>query len=346
MIRSAPRAARRPDARVIARRRVLATVVLGIVSWPLGTLAQPPPKVPRVGILVPQARSGRLLVDAFVEALHELRHAEGRVVIEWRYSEGKSERLPALARELVQLGVDVIHAVGPDAVEAARKATTTIPIVGVGGRDPVAVGWAASLARPGGNITGLTVSHPDLPGKQLELLKEAVPGLSRVAALFDSAHAPTGSPLQVMHDRTLREAARHLGLQLHIAGVQGPGDFDQAFAAATRWRAQALHLNESAMLHGHRAQLADLAARTRLPAVASRKETAEAGFLMAYGSDVADLHRRAAVYVDKILRGARAGDLPFERPTKFELVINGRTARALGLTIPPSLLLRANQVLE
>ena len=168
---------------MIARRWVLATFAFGIVSRPLGVVAQPPPKVPRVGILVPMTRTGRLPVDAFVAELRELGYVDGRsVVLEWRYSEGKSEGLPALAGELVQLGVDVIHAVGPDAVEAARMATTTIPIVGVGGSDPVAVGWAASLARPGGNITGMTVGHPDLPGKQLELLKEVVPGLTRVAA--------------------------------------------------------------------------------------------------------------------------------------------------------------------
>lgn len=340
-------APRRRDAPVIARRGALATLAFGIVSRPLGVAAQPPPKVPRVGILVPQARSGRLPVDAFVEALRELGYVDGRsVVLEWRYSEGKSERLPALAGELVQLRVDVIHAVGPDAVEVARKTTTTIPIVGVGGDDPVFAGWAASLARPGGNITGLTVLHPGLLGKQLELLKEAVPGLNRVAALFDSDALPPGSPLNTLYVQGMQDPARYLGLQLHMLGVSGASEFEKAFTSAASWRAQALHLNETPLLLTHRARLAELAARTRLPAIAVLKPTAEAGFLMAYGPDVADLHRRAAVYVDKILRGARAGDLPFERPSQFELVINARTARALGLTIPASLLLRANEVIQ
>lgn len=332
---------------LIARRSLLGACALGIVSRSRRVAAQSPSKVPRVGILVPQARSGRLPVDAFVDPMRELSYTDGQsVIMEWRYSEGKPERLRALARQLVQLRVDLIHAVGPDAVEAARQATATIPIVGVGGADPVGLGWAASLARPGGNITGLTVQHGGLSGKQLELLTEVVPGLTRVAAIFESSYFAPGSSAMILFSQGMQDAARSLGLQLHMLGVSDPGEFEAVFASAARWRARALHLSDTPMLLTHRARLSELAVRTRLPAIAFLKQTVEAGFLMSYGPDVADLHRRAAVYADKIVRGARAGDLPFEQPSKFDLVINARTARALRLTIPPSLLLRATEVIE
>lgn len=309
--------------------------------------AQPVAKMPRIGILVVSPRAVALPVEGFREGLRDLGYVEGRSVsLEWRYAEGRSDRLPVLAQELVGLNVDVIHAAGPDAGEAARRATSTIPIVVVGGRDPVAAGWAVSLARPGGNVTGLNVTHPGIPGKTLELLKEALPGISRVAVLADAATFPLNEPVGAAFVRTVEEAARQLNINVRIFEVRGPDEFHHVFAEARSWRAQALHMNETAMLHGHRVRLAELAAKERLPAIGVLHDMARAGFLLAYGPDVRDLHRRAAVYVDKILKGTPPGAIPFERPSKFALVINTRTAKALNLTLPLSLLLRADVVID
>jgi putative ABC transport system substrate-binding protein len=244
-----------------------------------------------------------------------------------------------LAADLVQLNVDVIVTWGSEPLEAVRKTTSRIPIVMVGRGDPVATGHVASLARPGGNITGITVGSPELAGKRVELLKEARPGLSRVAVLRD----PT-SELAIIQET--ESAARALNLRALVFTVRAPADFDGAFRAAVRDRAQAVLVNESSMLTAHRVKLAELAVKNRLPAIGSFKVSAEAGFLMSYGPDLSDVVRRAASFVDKILRGAKPADLPFEQPTKLEMVINMKTAKALGLTIPPSLLLRADQVIK
>jgi putative ABC transport system substrate-binding protein len=224
-------------------------------------------------------------------------------------------------------------------VRAAQQATTTIPIVMVAGGDPVEQGFVASLAKPGGNITGLTVQHPELHGKTLELLKEAIPTLSRVAMLREAGGSPVAWKEQ-------EEAAQALGLRLHILEVRSPAEFPRAFQAALEASAEALHVSITAMLNAHLPQIVDFAAQSRLPAMAQSKAWAEAGLLMSYGPDVADLFRRAASYVDKILKGARPDDLPVERPLKFELVVNLKTAQALGLTIPPALLFQADAVLR
>jgi putative tryptophan/tyrosine transport system substrate-binding protein len=266
-------------------------------------------------------------------------YVEGRdVIIEWRDAEGHDDRVPALAADLVRLGVDVIVAVGPEARLVAIKATSTIPIVSTGA-DPVGEGWAASLARPGGNVTGLTVSMPELAEKRVQLATEIVPRLSRLAIL---GGPPGYQPL----GQSFLTAARALGVQVQLLDVQRPDDLTRALDDAVRQRAQAVYVEENFMLYTHRAGIADLAARRRLPTIGWFRQSAEAGYLMTYGVDLGDLHRRAAAYVDKILKGARAGDLPIERPTKFELVINLKTAKSLGLTVPQSLLQRADQVIE
>jgi len=309
--------------------------------------AQPVGKLPRVGVLVIAEKPGTLPVDAFRLGMSDLGYVDGRnIVLDWRHAHGQPERLPPLAAELVQLGVDVIYCAGPDPGVAAKAATSTIPIVVVGARDPVVRGWATTLARPGGNITGFLVTVPGLFGKNLSLLKEASPRVARVAVLRDLSTAPAGSPEAVAVLKELEDAARRLGLQLRPFDVKGPADFEGAFKAASEWRADALLNIDTAMLYGHRTSLADLVRRDRLPGIAIAKGTAEAGFLLSNGPDIADLHRRAATYVDKILKGARPGELPFQQPEKLELVINLKTAKALGLTIPPAVLLRADHVIE
>jgi len=263
------------------------------------------------------------------------------IVIERRYSEGRNERLPDLAADLVRLKVDVIVAAGTPPPYAAKRATTTIPIVMTNASDPVGSGLVASLARPGGNITGLSLLSPELAGKQLELLKETVPKVSRVAVLWNPAN-----PVHTLILRQAEVAARSLRLQLQILEARGPNEFDSAFSAMTKERAGALLVLADPMFFGHRTRLADLAAKSRLPSVFLLREHADAGGLMAYGPSTRDNFRRAATYVDKILKGAKPGDLPIEQPTKFELVINLKTAKALGLTIPRFVLGRADEVLQ
>jgi putative ABC transport system substrate-binding protein len=272
--------------------------------------------------------------------LAALGYVEGKTIIfELRYAEGRVDRLPTLAAELVQLDVDVIVAWGVEPLEAVRKATSRIPIVMVARGDPVATGLAASLAKPVGNITGVTLGSPELAGKRLELLREAVPRLSRVAVLRDPSSEPA------ILEQT-ESAAHALNLRPVVLTVRAPADFGGVFQAAVRQGAQAVLVNETSMLTAHRATLAELAARHRLPAVGSLKVSAEAGFLMSYGPELSDWFRRTASFVDRILRGAKPKDLPFEQPTTFELVINLKTAKALGLSIPAPLLLRADQVIE
>jgi putative ABC transport system substrate-binding protein len=261
--------------------------------------------------------------------------------MESRFAEGKWDQLPGLAAELVRVKVDVIVTYTTPATQAAEQATGTIPIVVAAVIDPVAAGLVASLAHPGGNITGLSQMVPELVGKQLEVLKEVAPKISRVAILSNPAN-----PAHALAIRDVKVAARSLGVRLQLLEARGPSAIDSAFAAMTTERAGAVIVLVDSMLIDHRTRIADLAARRHLPTVSATIETAEAGGLMAYGPSVRDMFRRAAAYVDKILKGAKPADLPIEQPTKFELVINLRTARALGLTIPQSVLLRADQVIQ
>lgn len=327
------------------------TLAFGLLAAPQPVDAQQPAKIPRIGVLAlgypPTATSRPDPMDGFRQGLRELGYVEGRnVIIEWRYAARQMERLPQLAAGLAQLHVDVIHAGDREAAEAARTATSTIPIVVLSDTGPVAERHAASRARSGGNITGLTVTDPEVSGKQLQLLKEAFPKLSRVAALWDSATLPPSSPRAIPYMKAMKTVARALGVRLHVVEVRGGGDFASAFEAVVKAHAQALHVTETAMLHHHRARLADLATESQLPTIGSFRPSAEAGFLMTYGADLRQLHRRAATYVDKLLKGANASDLPIGRPTKLELVINQRTAKALSLAIPPSLLIRADELIE
>jgi putative ABC transport system substrate-binding protein len=263
------------------------------------------------------------------------------ISIDSRWAEGKYERLPGLATELVRLKVDVIVTYAPPAIQAAREATATIPIVMGGVVDPVATGFVASLARPGGNITGLSLMAPELVGKQLEILKEMVPKVTRVAVLGNPANGGTAPQL-----RHAQGAARTLKLQLQPLEARGPNEIDSAFSAMTREGAGAVVVLVDSMFVDQRTRIADLAARRHLPSVYGLIDFAEAGGLMFYGANDADRFRRAASLVDKILRGAKPADLPIEQPTKFELVINLKTAKALGLTIPQSLLQRAGEVIQ
>jgi putative ABC transport system substrate-binding protein len=284
--------------------------------------------------------------EAFRQGLRDLGYVEGRnVVIEYRDAEGKHERLPALAAELVALKVDVIVAAASNHLAlAAKQATRTLPIVFAAVVDPVASGLVTSLARPGGNVTGASILSSELVGKRLELLTQAIPGVSRVAVLW----LPGALGERVEKDM-LKEAdvaARALGVRLQFVEARGPADLDRAFSDMTRARAGAMTVLPSAMFLRERRRLVDLAAEHRLPAVYTVKEYVDAGGLMAYAPNLADVVRRAATYVDRILKGAKPGDLPVEQPTKFELVINLKTARTLGLTIPPSVLARADQVID
>ena len=272
--------------------------------------------------------------------MRELGYVEGRnIVIESRYYGDNAERLPTLAAELVQLQVDVIVTGAPPAPEAAKRVTSTIPIVMINHNDPVGSGLAASLSNPMGNVTGMSIATPALRGKQLQLLKEVVPKLTSVAVLWN----PDSPSLEL---KDLEVAARSLNLQLQVVQARLPNEFSAAFAAATKQRAGALVLFGGSVYFDHRAQLVKLAAESRLPAIYGVKEFVVAGGLMSYGVDLRDSARRAAGYVDKILKGAKAGDLPVEQPTKFELVINPKTAKALGLTFPQSVLLRADEVIQ
>lgn len=322
----------------------IVTLILSLLMAPLTSTAQPAAKVPRLGLLIPGSSSDFApRIDAFRHGLGDLGYVEGRnITIEYRFAEGQADRLPALVADLVRLQVDVMVIDGTVAIQAAQHATTTIPIVmAVGGGDPVGVGLVASLARPGGNITGLSMMLPEVSGKRLEFLQEAVPTLSRVAVLWNPD--VRGSTFAFKETQT---AAHALGLQLQSLGVRSPDEFAQAFAAMTREHADALVVLSNELFFGHRSQLAELTLRHRLPAMFHLREYAEAGGLMAYGVDAADMYRRAATYVDKILKGAMPADLPVEQPVKFVLVINLKAAKALGITMPPSLLLLADEVIQ
>ena len=320
-------------------------LAVGLTLAPLATGAEQPGKVFRIGILSnvpPTHPEGARLWGAFIQGLRDLGYVEGQnITIEHRSSEGKFERLPDLAAELVRLKVDVIVAAASQNVLAAKQATRTIPIVMANSLDPVGAGLVASLARPGGNVTGLSGPSLETVGKQLELLKEIGPRVSRVAVL--------GNPSNQLYPLWLGEvkvAARSLGMQLQILEARGPDHFERAFAAMTRERAGALFVLGDGMFLLHRTRVAELAAKRRLPAMYPAREFVDAGGLMVYGPSLRDNFRRAATYVDRILKGAKPGDLPVEQPTKFELIINLKTATALGLTIPQSLLGRADQIIE
>ena len=330
---------------MIARGLALSIALLldGLFS-PVAAEAQQVAKVPRVGYLAPNLDGNRHANEAFRQGLRDLGYIEGRnVVIEYRDDEGKIERLPGLAAELVALKVDVIVAGATPHALAAKHATRTLPIVFVAG-DPLSSGLVTSLARPSGNLTGLSVLSSDLVGKRLEHLKQVIPGVSRVAYLWHPGGADERTQKDMLKGADV--AARALGVRLQIVEARGPGDFNRAFLDMTRARAGALAVSPSAMFAGEGKRLVDLAATNRLPAVYPWREYVDAGGLMAYGPSVADSFRRAATYVDRILKGAQPGDLPVEQPTKFELVINLKAAKALGLTIPQSVLARADQVVE
>ena len=319
---------------------VVLSILVVAVQLTIGLVAdaQQSAKVPRIGYLTVASLSSNVArIEAFRQGLRELGYVEGKnIVIEWRSTEGKFERQSELAAELVHLKVDVIVSSGPTMTRAAKEATATIPIVMAQDSDPVENGFVASLARPGGNITGLSVLSPELSGKQLELLKEIVSKLSRVAVI--------GNSNEPANPKTLKEielVAGSFGVQLQPLDVRGSKDIETAFRAATKAHADALIVLASAIVTDHRTKIANLALKSRLPAIYSSSIWVDDGGLMSYGTSLNDLSRRAATYVDKILKGARPADLPVEQPTKFEFIINLKAARQIGLTIPPNALVRA-----
>lgn len=316
-----------------------------LLATPLAALAQQSGKVYRLGFLggaAPGTPGGERLWEALLHGLQEFGYVEGQnIVVERRYTEGREAQLPALAAQLVNARVDVIVAAATQPVHAASRATPTIPIVMPNHSDPVGSRLVASLARPGGNITGLSIVNPDLTGKRLELLKQAVPRVTRVAVLWNPTHQAHPNMLSEVSD-----AARGLGLQIQRVQAQSLNDYERAFSAMTRERAGAILVLGDVTFWLHRARIAELAAKRHLPTMFSQREHAEAGGLMSYGADLADNFRRAASYVAKILKGANPADLPIEQPTKFELVINLKAAKGLGVTIPPALLQRADQIIE
>jgi len=326
-------------------RKILIGLALGALLFALSfpAWAQQSKKVPRIGylsVLSPSSDSARL--EAFRKGLAELGYAEGQnIAIEPRYTEGKLDRLPDLAGELVRLNVDVIVAGGSTAIGATKNATKLIPIVMAHGSDPVELGYVASLARPGGNITGLTHLAPELGGKRLELLKDMIARLSRVAVLTDPGTGGHGPQI-----RELEVAAPALGLQLRAVEVRAPNELESAFSAMTMWRAGAFIGLQQPTLDRLRQRIVDLAAKNRLPAMYPNSEYVETGGLMSYAADIVAMFRRTATYVDKILKGTKAADLPVEQPTKFELVINLKAAKQIGLTIPPNVLARADKVIK
>jgi len=331
---------------VTTRRAFIGTLAGGLVAAPFAAEAQQAAKVARIGYLATNlAGTPPASHEAFLEGLRDLGYVEGRnVVIEYRDAEGKVEQLPALVAEPVALKVDVIVAPGTPAALAAKHATRTLPIVFPVAVGPVQSGLVTSLARPGGNVTGLSALVPELVGKCLEQLTQAVPGVSRIAVL----RQPSGLEERTEKDmlKEAEVAGRALGMRLQFVEARGRADFDRAFSDMTRARTGALTVLTSVMFVNERRRLVDLAAKNRLPAAYAQREFVGVGGLMSYGANVANLFRRAATYVDRILKGAKPGDLPVEQPTKFELVINMKTAKTLGLTIPPSVLGRADHVVD
>ena len=307
--------------------------------------AQQPRKIPRIGYLTGSRATdtGQYLIEAFRQGLRELGYVEGQnIVIEWRDAKGRVDQLPDLAAELVRLKVDVIVAgAGEHGAFAAKQATSTIPIVFPVSADPVGTGLVASLARPGGNITGLSIFGTEVGGKRLELLKEVVPKASRVAVLWNASN-----PAKALELKDTQAAAGALRVTLQSVEVRGPKDFDSAFSAITKGRPNALITFSEPLTLGHQKRIVDFAATSRLPMISEIREFAEAGGLMTYGASLSDNFRRAATYVDKILKGAKPADLPVEQPKKFEFIINLKAAKQIGLTIPPNVLVRADKVIR
>jgi ABC-type uncharacterized transport system substrate-binding protein len=329
------------------RRREFITLLGGVVAtWPLAARAQQPAgRVHRIGYLSVSSREPTLhLIQAFEQSLRSLGYRVGEnIAIEYRFGDGEMERLPALAADLVRLGADIIIATGGNpATVAAMKATTTIPIVMTSGVDPINTGLVASLARPGGNVTGLAIdTGGEILGKRFELLKETLPNLSRLGILWNPDVAFVRN-----RQTSMAETARALGLTTIPVEARGLDSLEQAFATMVKERAQAFVMQGDSVLFNHRGQIAEMALRNRLPAASLQREYAEAGFLLTYGADIRDLFRRSGVFVDKIFMGAKPADLPVEQPTKFDLVINLKTAKALGIFVPPTLLTRADEVIE
>jgi putative tryptophan/tyrosine transport system substrate-binding protein len=329
---------------MIIRVALAAALALGLIVEPLTVAAQPARKVPRIGFLITGSSTDQHhLIEAFGQGLRELGWVEGQnIVIDYRFADGRFDRLPELAAELVHLKVDVIVAGPTPAAAAAKGATATIPIVMAVVGDPGGLGLIASLARPGGNVTGLSYSvGVETFGKGLELLKETIPKVRRIAILSNPAN-----PSHALAIRDLQVAARSLGVQLQLLAAGGPTEFDGAFAAMAKENAGALLVAADSLFNLHRTRIADLATRRRLPTMFGIRENVEAGGLMSYGPSLPDLWRRTATFVDKILKGAKPADVPVEQPTRFELTINLKTAKALGLTIPQSVLARADQIIE
>jgi putative ABC transport system substrate-binding protein len=320
-------------------------VAIGVTFAMCGAVAhaQQPTKIPRIAFLIASSLSAQSArIEAFRQGLRELGYVEGKnIVIEYPSAEEKPDHLPALVAELVRLKVDVIVTAGATSTRAAKEATSTIPIVMTNDGDPVASGFIASLARPGGNITGLSTLAPEISGKQLELLKETISKLSRVAVFGTSTRAGNAQAL-----KEVELAAKGFGVKLQYLDVLGPKDIETAFRAASKGRAQAVLVMTSPVFNAHRTQLTDLAVKSRLPAIYPTPEFVQDGGLMTYGVNNTDLSRRAATYVDKILKGAKPADLPVEQPIKFEFIINLKAAKQIGLTIPPNVLARADRVIR
>jgi putative ABC transport system substrate-binding protein len=332
------------------KRREFITLIGGAAAaaWPLSVNAQPSAKIPRIGLMVTgslESPEARVQLDAFRQGLRQLGYMEGRnIAIEYRGADARIERFPNLAAELVRLEVDLIFAANTPAALAARQATTTIPIVAAVMGDPVEDGLVASLAQPGGNITGLTFLAPELTAKRMQLLKDALPNVSRVAALWH----PGAYGERTMDDmlKATEAAARALGVHLQLIEVRAAEELERAFSTMTKERAEALFLFPSPMLFLARRRIVELAATHRLPSVSQAREFVELGGLIAYGANINDLFRRSTVYVDKILKGAKPADLPVEQPTRFELVINLKAAKELGIDMPLSLMIRADEMIE
>jgi putative tryptophan/tyrosine transport system substrate-binding protein len=325
----------------------LVTLALGLLMAVPAAAAQQPGNVYRIGLLFGSSQAPREqhAYEAFQQGLRELGYVEGKnVILEYRSMEGNVALLPALAAELVRLNVDIMvtSAVGYAGVLAAKQATTTIPIVMGGlGADPVATGLIASLARPGGNLTGFTNLATETAGKRLELFKATVPTLVHVAVLYDAAN-----PGNVLHAQAVQTAGRALGLTVQLQEVRGPDDFERVFAALREERPDGLYVPGGPLMRGHETRIVDFALKSGIPSVHDSKEAVEAGGLVSYAYDIVDHYRRLAYYVDKILKGTRPADLPVERPTKFELVLNLKTAQQIGLTVPPAVLYQADKVIK
>ena len=329
--------------RMFAHKEIVC-VVFGVLLLALGSPAeaQQPKKVPRIGFLSVTSSGPDPRLQAFRQGLREMGYVEGRnIAVESRYAEGQEDRLPTLVAELVGLKADIIVTNGTRATGAAKNATKTIRIVMAYDLDPIGSGYVASLARPGGNITGLTNVSPDLSGKRLEVLKEALPGISRVGIIWNPEVPELASAF-----KETQNAGRVLGVQLQSLEVRGLDDFEGAFQAAIKGRARALIVLADALMASYRPQILELEAKHKLPTMHQVSGWVEAGGLISYGAHLPDLYRRAAMYVDKILKGAKPADLPVEQPTKFELVINLKTAKQLGLTIPQAVLYQADKVIK